>query len=552
MEKKSLTKSGLLLCGLLASEGFVNSVRAQGTQATVAPDAAMTAQCTKLATISIPAKVITLPTSGAHVTQASVASANGSSYCKVTGVISPASAGAPDIRFEADLPFTWNGKALQFGGGGYNGVIPNTASWSALGLRSAPPPLAQGYLTFGDDSGHQAKDPNDASFAVNDEAMRNYAYMHIKKARDATFVLAQEFYGKTPRRLYFAGGSTGGREALTAAVRWPHDYAGVIANYPTQNFTGLRLWGGKLADALYANNSAGWIPSSLIDKITQSSMAACDELDGLKDGIVSNMQACRAGSPQRLKAFACPPGSTSSDCLTPAQLDTIAVYHDGYVAGPKVKALIPSSGGYNILEGAAMSVGTNPIPAEPLIDGQSAHHSARADQFMKFFIAKDPAYHLLSVEFDEPGPWAEKVHEVTTVINPGLDGWDAYVKAGGKVLLLQGNDDVSVSPNENTAYHKAIRTKLGEARADAFMRFYLIPGLGHGIGTFLINWDNVGTLDTWVEKNTPPPAMPVGYDTNSKNGNRSRPLCAYPSWPQYKGTGAVSDAASFTCAQGKY
>jgi len=147
----------------------------------------------------------------------------------------------PGHQLPRNLPTHWNGKALQPGGGGYDGTIPNTTGKTTLGSGTAP--LTLGYMTFADDSGHKAADSNDASFAVNDEALANFGYMHIKKARDVAFEIARARYGKWPKRLYFSGGSTGGREGLTAAQRWPDDYDGILSNYPTANFLGLRLWG---------------------------------------------------------------------------------------------------------------------------------------------------------------------------------------------------------------------------------------------------------------------------------------------------------------------
>jgi hypothetical protein len=125
-------------------------------------------------------------------------------------------------------------------------------------------------VTFAGDSGHQAKadDSNDAPFAVDDEALLYFGSMHIKKTRDAVFEIAKSRYGKSPKRLYFSGGSTGGREGLTAALRWPDDYDGISSNYPTANFMGLRLWGAVLAQVEYPDQSkppsdpayaAGWI-----------------------------------------------------------------------------------------------------------------------------------------------------------------------------------------------------------------------------------------------------------------------------------------------------
>jgi feruloyl esterase len=535
--------SPVLITGTLA---FLLSIPAPAQ--TAPPDAVKTAPCASLAGFAIPAKEFQLPTGGAQVEGASPMDVTGAAYCRVTGTIAPATQGSPVIKFQVNLPANWNGKAVQFGGGGYDGNIPNAAGRTTSGLRDAPVPLAQGYMTFSDDSGHQAKDGNDASFAVNEEARLNFAWMHIGKAKDAAFAIATRFYGRTPRRLYFSGGSTGGREALTAATRWPKDYAGVSANYPTANFTGLRLWGAKLANVLYANHSAGWIAPAVVEHIAKAGLEACDELDGARDGIVSNMAACHASAQERLRALSCPPGDKGAEgCLTAAQLKTIAVYHEGYKPGPAVASLLPSFGGYNILEGAAMNLGTDPAAHEPIADRFNAHHAARADQFLKYFIARDPQFTLNAFDVDAAGTWAQRVAELTPLINDTAAQLEAYEKAGGKILLVQGADDVSVSPEQNTQLYLSVRKELGAARTDAFMRFYLVPGLGHGIGTFLLSWDNLGILDRWADQGIAPPAEAVGWDGNA-GANRSRPVCAYPAWPKYKGTGSISEASSFTCS----
>src|SRR5260221_1479685 len=196
-------------------------------------------QCANLMGMQILPQDIGLPTTGADVTSASFVratdpgNANGE-YCLVLGAIHPVDPTAPDINFRVNLPTNWNGKAFQPGGGGYDGNITNTTGETTLGSGTAP--LTLGYMTFADDSGHKAADSNDASFAVNDEALLNFGYMHIKKARDVAYEIARARYGKWPKRLYFSVGSTGGRECLTAAQRSPDEYDGILRNYPTANF----------------------------------------------------------------------------------------------------------------------------------------------------------------------------------------------------------------------------------------------------------------------------------------------------------------------------
>lgn len=526
---------------------FVSPASALAGHASDAGNPIPASVCAALAGGHITAAAFSLPTGGASITSATQVDGP-TSFCRVRGEIAPRTADAPPIRFEVDLPATWNGKAVQFGGGGYNGEIPDISSWPSLGLRSAPPPIAQGFLTFGDDSGHQAKDTNDASFARNPEALENYAYMHIKKARDAAFTIARRFYGRSPRRLYFIGGSTGGREALTAALRWPRVYSGVVSNFPTANFVGLRLWGAKLAKVLYAGQSAGWIDPEMVARIASQGRAACDGQDGLTDGLVSDMAACRAGAAARLDALLCRPGTVSDTCLTPAQQAMIQIYHDGFKPADAVRSEVPSFGGYNILEGAAMDLGSERLPYDPLKSGPNAHHAARADQFLRYFIMGDPHFTVLKFDPDAAGVWTHRVAVLAAMINAGSDGWKTFAAAGGKLILVQGLDDVSVSPIETEKLYNGIRSKVGSNRADLFLRFYEVPGLGHGIGHFLLNWDNLGLIDRWVDQGTPPPAEPVGYDANAAGAGRSRPVCPYPEWPKFDDTAPAEAAAAFHCA----
>ena len=286
-----------------------------GTVPAAAATSGAKESCERLAGLKIDAGAISHPTSGAEVTDATFVDAaradnSNGEFCQVRGAIDPVDRNAPKILWQVNLPTHWNRKALQMGGGGYNGSIPDTLTKPTLGLDTVPTPLAQGYMTFASDSGHQAPNADDASFGINDEAMLNYGYMHIKKTLDVARHLAQSRYGSTPRRVYFSGGSTGGREGLTAAMRWPEAYDGILTNYPTASFVGLRLWGAALARAVYDDNSAGWIPPSLVNRIAADAVAACDALDGATDGLVSNPEACRGRADAFIEGLRCKNGET--------------------------------------------------------------------------------------------------------------------------------------------------------------------------------------------------------------------------------------------------
>jgi feruloyl esterase len=522
------------------------------------PAAAQTTgeRCAALAGQRIAADAISLPTTGAEVTAARLVPAaeagnrNGE-YCLVRGAIHPVDPAAPRILFQANLPTHWNGKALQLGGGGYNGNIPNTLGQPTLGPDTVPTPLARGFLTFAGDSGHQAPDADDASFALNDEALLNFGWMHIRKTLDAVRAIAAVRYGNTPRRTYFIGGSTGGREGLTAALRWPEMYDGVVSNYPTAAFMGLRLWGAILARAVYDEDSAGWIPPAMVERIARESLARCDGLDGAEDGLVSNPAACRAGSPAALEALRCRGGETGHPphCLTPAQIDrTMAVYHQGYTLPYRLANGVDAYLGYNSLEGITMQLGSQAAYLQPPVSGPNAHHVSRADQFIRNFVARAPELDLRTVDVQREGPFTRRIQELSAAIDATSPDFSAFARRGGRLIWVQGNDDPSVSPWMNARLYEAVVARMGREAADAFLRFYLVPGLAHGGGRFTPTWDSLAALDTWVEHGVPPQGQVVTDATRGPTRGRTRPLCDYPTFPRYRGEGDINSAASFACA----
>lgn len=172
-------------------------------------DAPLAMRCAEFAGAVLPPEVIALPTAGAQIESASMVGATapgnqqGGEYCRITGRIKALKATTPDIRFDLNLPRRWNGRALQIGGGGYNGVVV-----SGTGVMPFSPdraPLAQGYATFGDDSGHVG-DSSLAVFGLVDEAVTNFGYAHLKKTHDAALALIARAYGRPPQRMYFGGG----------------------------------------------------------------------------------------------------------------------------------------------------------------------------------------------------------------------------------------------------------------------------------------------------------------------------------------------------------
>ncbi|MBB5392661.1 MULTISPECIES: tannase/feruloyl esterase family alpha/beta hydrolase [unclassified Herbaspirillum] len=530
--------------------------------------------CADLNAMTVPAQAIGLPTGGARVIRAETVAAAGDGakaigvYCKVLGEIAPVDPAAPAIRFQLDLPAQWNGRALMLGGGGYNGTIPDPAGNLPAGPIDRPTPLGRGYATFSSDSGHQANatTSRDGSFGLNDEALRNFAGDAIKKTHDAALHLIAARYGAKPGKTYFAGGSTGGREALLAAGNWPDDFNGVIALYPAWNAVALNLQFGRITQALAR---PGAYPSPAQRKrLYDAAMAACDGLDGAPDGVISNVDACNAafdpatatlnGTPLR-----CPDGGHGGDnCLSDVQIDAFKVISTPLQLGYTLASGESTYPGFNTwgtnwgtggagVQSTILTLGLGTLqPASPMpavsANGSPPYHSTFWDQWVRYFVTRDSGYDWAKLDGRNPGPWQARIVQLNGLQDANRTDLSAFQARGGKILIAHGTADALVSTQATRQYMERLRTAMGGNRVDSFVRYYEIAGYGHVFGTaFNAAWDSLALLENWVEWDIAP-ADPIVTDTAGVPG-RTRPLCTYPAWPQYKGRGSLDEASSFRC-----
>lgn len=515
------------------------------------PAEANTPACARLEQVRIPSGVMSLPTTGGRVTSASVMTSvvGGETvrYCQVDADIFPADPSAPDIKMRVDLPYDWNRKAMMFGGGGYNGTIPDLTGNVPFGPADRPVPLARHYATFAGDSGHQqnpAAPPSlDGSFGVNDEALNNFAAGDaLKKTHDASLFLIRLGYGTNPAEIYFAGGSTGGREALVVAQRWPRAFDGVIAAYPAWNNLSEALDLGYLAQIL---SRPGAFPGPAKQTLLYDSVIkACDGLDGVKDNVISNPDGCHF-DPHSLR---CPGGADAGPvCLSDAQITAVTAMSSRFSWPYRVASGETGYPGFPFLSGADMRTpflgfGTT-APANPM-PVTSGYGFQYWDQWVKYFLTRDPAANSLNVDPRNPGKWLARISYLSTIEDRNDADLRPFLRAGGKLILLHGAADELVSPRSTNEYYQRVRALIGPSTR-TFLRYYVVPGANHadfGTPAFAAGWDSLTALDRWVEGGRPP-TDPVVADTSH---NRTRPLCEYPAWPRYR-TGNPDSAASFVC-----
>ncbi|CAB3752998.1 Mono(2-hydroxyethyl) terephthalate hydrolase [Paraburkholderia humisilvae] len=580
----ALARAGALLLVVVAGiEGCAarqaaaeKAERPAADQAAIQAYDATSLRCAELTGVMLPPKTIALPTHGVRIDSAALipASAAGNEagdYCRITGSIKAMKTGTPDIRFDLNLPQNWNGRALQLGGGGYNGVVV-----SGLGTMPFSPehaPLAQGYATFGDDSGHVGNSSM-AAFGLNDEAVINFGYAHLKKTHDAAVALITRAYGRQPDKMYFAGGSTGGREGYTVMQRFPDDYDGVIADSPALNFTGVRLIGVKIGEAEY-RTPGGYVPPTLLERVYQRTLAICDKLDGAADGIVSDVPACRKREAEVIDALRCPrhakPGRHANahaeredasnaahgsahddECLTDKQLATLFLLRDGLTLPYQLAWNVGGYHGYNVFEGTRLTGGLG-LGREPHRElaptfATNGYLFTQGDGYLRYFVAQDASFDSLGFDVLHPGRYESQLVELSETIGAMNPDLSRYIARGGKLITLQGLADEVISPNQTIAYRDALVARYGQARVDSFMRLYMVPGYQHGSGVFVPSVDLLGALDNWVTHGVSPETL-TATDIAAATNGRTRPLCRYPLFPRYVGKGDMNRASSFVCAQ---
>jgi pimeloyl-ACP methyl ester carboxylesterase len=528
--------------------------------------------CDALSGLHIAASVIGLPTSGAAVVKASLvaadANANGNGnaiadgngngngngeYCAVTGLISPVAPEAPPIEFQVNLPSTWNGKAVQMGGGGYDGTLVAATGRAALEPADVPTPLKQGFVTLGSDGGHKGGPGFDGRFGLNDEALLNYGKQSVKKAHDVAVAIIRKRYGRAAGKFYFIGGSQGGHEALDAAARYPADYDGVVSNFPAYNVTLLHLASLNVGKAIYGNHGAGWLSPAKTKLLTDAVYAACATvaLDGVKDGIISNVAGCNAAfNIETVRhELACPAGQDRESCLTPAQIAAIEQITSPYRPGFPIAGMSEFPR-WPLLEGALFQVsnfGTRPVPTNPPAQTDALLYNAGAAT-SKYIITRDPTLDALTFDPNTTAALRARTQQVAKIMDVTDVDLTAFRKKGGKIILVHGTADDFISPHNTIAYYTRQRELQGQKALDSYLRFYLIPGLGHGMGPFNAKYDGLGVLEEWVEEGHAPGTL-TAVDENPATKGRARPMCVFPSWPKYGGTGSVDTASSYHCVE---
>jgi len=432
-------------------------------------------------------------------------------FCEVTATLSPATGSNIGVVYR--LPGSWNGKVLGFGGGGWIGNIA---------LQTAAEGLRKGYATMQTDGGHPIGNVWDNSWAANPEAAKDFSYRAIHETAVAGKALVAAHYGQPHRRAYYQGCSTGGRMGLMEAQRYPDDYDAISAGAPV--YTLATQTSAVFRNQTFARNNGGFTAADL--QLAQTAaLNACDDADGLKDGLINDPRQC-TWDPATIQCS----GAKTDTCLSAPQVTALSVAYEGVRDPDGQWAMLPMSRGGEA--GWAAFVGTGGTPDAtnggglggliPVIFGDR-----------QVSLATMTLEDVQTVRRSEFAQWYE-------ARNPNLS---AFFRGGGKLLLWHGESDPGPSPVGTNDYVRSVQAVSSGAQDN--MRYFLLPGTGHcggGPGASRVAWLDV--LESWDETGRAPEVLHGGGP-----GALVRPHCAWPNVARYRGSGDANDPSSWQCVR---
>ena len=499
------------------------------------------------------ARFVLIPDAPASINSARIVPAGGShgaadddlpEICRVEGVI------APTVGFLLRMPTTnWNGKFMMGGCGGPCGNYLEDR---------IDPALVRHYAVVNTDMGHKG---GGWLFGYNNlQGQVDFAY----RATHLTAVVAKEliktFYGSAASRNYFNGCSTGGRQAMIEAQRFPHDFEGIIAGAPVYDEVGdtpYFLEWNILVNT--AKDGSTILAEDKLEVVHQAVLQKCDALDGLADGLLMNPARCEFDP----RTLVCKAGQSGAQCLTPAQAEVVQKFHDGArnSKGDKLYFGMPW-GSEDQWKGFGWISPTG---------RQRDTTGASITGFLGFESGapKGPEYSIRDFDYDAHPQRLDLTGVIHNPVNPDLS---RFRTAGGKLILFTGWHDNNIPPEATVDYYEAaIRANGGEAATQQFFRLFLPPAVNHcrsGDGGGEIDW--ITALENWVEKGVAPELVlahrPVAPYVTAPRAledygapylklgrhpypvgtfDRARPVYPYPSWTRYSGKGDPADPKSW-------
>lgn len=438
-------------------------------------------------------------------------------HCRVTLVLTPTT--DSHINVELWLPSeNWNGKFLAVGNGGWAGSIQ--------GYGDMQEALRRGYATAATDTGHSEADGPAGMFALgHPEKIVDFAYRALHDMTVKSKRLIDVFYADPLDYSYYKGCSTGGRQGVMAAQRFASDYDGIIAGALANRHVHMHTAGAYRSIRL-ARHPDEAVSEAKAKLVNDAVMKQCDTLG---EGFLNNPRQCSFD----FNTLACGAGGAGDSCLTPGEMRSVQTFYGG----------LRNSKGELIFSGQALG---NPLPA--LISSPDGPGSFAVDS-IRILGFQDANYDWRQFDLDRDMPRIDAAAGFVDAVDPDLRAFKAH---GGKLLLYAGWRDTGITPENTVLYYESVRAEMsgdhassGDREQDDWMRLFLAPGMGHcrggpGVDTF----DTLTALEQWRERGVAPDQMPA----TGRESGLARPVCAYPAYAKYDGSGNLKDAANWSCA----
>ncbi|MBI4626164.1 MAG: tannase/feruloyl esterase family alpha/beta hydrolase [Verrucomicrobia bacterium] len=505
-------RTALMLSVLTALPGVVTLAgAAEARPKPLFPDAAPVCSVGDLMKVSLP---------NTTIDSAVLDPSDGS--CRVTATVTHPPAGDRVTVFIA-LPLKgWNGRFRGTGGGGFVGGSP----------RNLRGPLDLGYAVGATDTGHEGGGGSfalDANGRLNWQLIRDNAYLGIHDMTVVGKALVKAFYGRDPGYSYFVGNSTGGRQGLMEAQRYPNDYNGIVSGCPAINwhrFLLCDLWPQVVM--LAAGNL---VPKEKLDAATAAAVAACDGLDGVTDGVIDDPTRCSYDPRALVGAKVGESTFTESDADVVRKIWQGPRAHDGSFIW---HGMVP---GTDLFETAGTT--GSPLAGKPF---------GIALDYLRHYLVQDPKWDwttLTPARFELL--WRQSVEQYGAVIGTDDPDLAGFRDRGGRVIIYHGLADQQIPAGGTIDYYKRVQQRMGGAEKTAqFARLFLVPGVNHGFrGAGPSPTGMVDAILRWVEEGQPPERLVAASVDKEGKVARTRPLFPYPQIAKYKGSGSTDDAASF-------
>jgi Tannase and feruloyl esterase len=468
------------------------------------------------------------------IDSAEVAPASGTTpaSCRVHASATHPPAG-DDVNIDVWMPLEgWNGRFQGVGGGGYSGGSP----FALAG------PVSRGYAAGSTDTGHVGGSGNfalDPNGGLNWQLIRDNAYLGIHEMTVVGKAVTAAFYGRRARYAYWNGCSTGGRQGLSEAQRYPEDYDGILAAAPAINWS--RFIPAEFWPALVMNETGNFLPQCKFTAFQAAAIEQCDRLgDGVRDGVIGDPARCRfdarslIGRDTECGAITATDADVVNKVLEGARTSEGGFLWYGLAPGSPFNGLANTRTTGGVTTGAPFPIALTHIGIWLLQDPQWDWTTATYEQFDQLFV--------------------QSVEQYTSVIGTDNPDLRPFKEAGGKVVIWHGWADQLIFPEGTIDYYERVKDVVGGTRrTERFARLFMAPGVFHcGGGPGAAPDDPVRAVVDWVERGRAPKTLDGVRRDQSGNVVQSRPICLYPEVARYKGRGDVNDAASFRCGDRRY